>query len=77
METENFVDMTWNKNQGTQQIAGRMGLFPFFNKAFVRFQRVAFGVCILWGDLVIMFHQKEPAWLSGKLRKQVVVKPFA
>ena len=52
--------------------------FYFFSTNLCQVEpRVVFGVCILWGDLVIMFHQKEPVWLGGKLRKHVVVKPFA
>lgn len=59
METENFVDMGPKIKEPNKLLVG--WAFSFcFNKAFVRFQRVAFGVCILWGDLVIMFHPKAP-----------------
>lgn len=54
METENFVDMEPKIKEPNKL------LVAFFNKAFVRFQKVAFVVCILWGDLVIMFHPKAP-----------------
>lgn len=54
METESFVDMEPKIKEPNKL------LVAFFNKAFVRFQKVAFVVCILWGDLAIMFHPKAP-----------------